>query len=143
MADPAFPKRGAVSGTRRLQLCALRPQLEAGFILLTLPVFSQTNPTGTISGKLTDQQSLPVAGATVTVESPALQASRSVLTSSNGDYVLPFLPPGDYTLKIELSGFNTNHTTGPDLAESDPDRERDHGGQHRDRDRHGGGPRRR
>jgi outer membrane receptor protein involved in Fe transport len=59
-----------------------------------------------VSGRITDQQALPVAGATVTVESPALQGTRSVMTSANGDFVVPFLPPGDYTLKIELTGFN-------------------------------------
>lgn len=73
---------------------------------LALPALSQTNPTGTISGKLTDQQALPLVGATVTAESPTLQGSRSVVTSANGDYVIPFLPPGDYTLKVDLAGFN-------------------------------------
>ncbi len=72
---------------------------------LALPAFSQTNPTGTISGKLTDQQALPVAGATVTAQSPALQGSRSAVSSANGDYVIPFLPPGDYAVIIELAGF--------------------------------------
>jgi outer membrane receptor for ferrienterochelin and colicin len=79
--------------------------LAAGLAIVALPAFSQTNPTGTISGRLTDQQGLAMAGASVTVDSPALQGSRSVVTSSNGDYVVPFLPPGDYKIKFELAGF--------------------------------------
>jgi len=71
------------------------------------PVLAQTNPTGTISGKATDQQGLAMPGVTVTVESPALQGVRTAITSTNGDYIIPFLPPGDYTVTFTLTGFNT------------------------------------
>ncbi len=73
--------------------------------LAALPVFSQTTPTGTISGRVSDQQGLAVPGATVTVQSPAMQGTRSQQTSSNGDYIFPLLPPGDYDLTFELAGF--------------------------------------
>ena len=71
------------------------------------PVLAQTNPTGTISGKAIDQQGLAMPGVTVTVESPALQGTRTAVTSANGDYIFPFLPPGDYTVTFSLTGFNT------------------------------------
>ena len=71
------------------------------------PVLAQTNPTGTISGKATDQQGLATPGVTVTVESPALQGVRTTVTSTNGDYIFPFLTPGDYTVTFTLTGFNT------------------------------------
>jgi hypothetical protein len=71
------------------------------------PVAAQGNPTGTISGRVTDPQGLPVPGVLVTVASPALQGVRTATTSSNGDYILPFLPPGEYEVKFELQGFNT------------------------------------
>jgi hypothetical protein len=75
--------------------------------LLALPAFPQTNPTGTLSGKVLDPQGLPVPGATVSADSPALQGIRSTTTSVNGDYIIPFLPPGDYVISVELSGFGT------------------------------------
>ena len=81
--------------------------LASALVLLALPAFSQTNPTGTISGKVVDQQSLAVPGAIVTVQSPALQGTRSATSSVNGDYIIPFLPPGDYTVTLEMSGFGT------------------------------------
>jgi hypothetical protein len=81
--------------------------LASALVLLALPAFSQTNPTGTISGKIVDQQSLAVPGAIVTVQSPALQGTRSATSSVNGDYIIPFLPPGDYTVTVEMSGFGT------------------------------------
>jgi hypothetical protein len=66
---------------------------------------AQGNPTGTISGHVVDPDGLPVPGATVTVASPALQGVRTVTTSTNGDYILPFLPAGDYEVTFELQGF--------------------------------------
>jgi hypothetical protein len=81
--------------------------LSGALALLALPAFPQTNPTGTISGKILDQQGLAVPGAVVSVESPVLQGTRSATTSTNGDYIIPFLPPGDYTVSVEMSGFGT------------------------------------
>lgn len=75
------------------------------------PLSAQTNPTGTISGKVVDTQGLAVPGVAVTASSPALQGTRSATTSANGDYILPFLPPGDYTVTFEVSGFSTVKST--------------------------------
>jgi outer membrane receptor for ferrienterochelin and colicin len=79
--------------------------IAAALLLVALPAFAQTNPTGTISGKVVDQQGLAVPGVVVTVQSSALQGARSATSSANGDFILPFLPPGDYTVTFELSGF--------------------------------------
>jgi hypothetical protein len=62
-------------------------------------------PTGTISGRVVDQSSAAVPGATVTATSPNLQGERTVVTSASGDYAIPLLPPGDYTVTFDLSGF--------------------------------------
>jgi outer membrane receptor for ferrienterochelin and colicin len=70
-----------------------------------LPAFTQGNPTGTISGQVTSQDKQPLPGVTVTATSPNLQGARSATTSANGDFILPLLPPGDYTVSFELSGF--------------------------------------
>src|SRR3954468_19977149 len=70
-------------------------------------VFAQGNPTGTISGHVADPDGLAVPGATVTAASPALQGVRTAVTSANGDYIIPFLPAGDYDVTFELQGFRT------------------------------------
>jgi hypothetical protein len=80
-------------------------------LLMAAPLAAQTNPTGTISGKVVDQQGLAVPGASVTAASPALQGTRSTTTSSNGDYILPFLPAGEYSVTFELPGFATVRRT--------------------------------
>src|SRR2546422_11003723 len=66
---------------------------------------AQVNPTGTISGHVADPDGLAVPGATVTAASPALQGVRTAVTSANGDYIIPFLPAGDYDVTFELQGF--------------------------------------
>jgi outer membrane receptor for ferrienterochelin and colicin len=64
-------------------------------------------PTGTIAGRVVDQSGGAVPGATVTATSPNLQGERTVVTSAYGDYAIPLLPPGDYTVTVELTGFQT------------------------------------
>lgn len=67
---------------------------------------AQSLPSSTITGKVTtDGAGLP--GVTVTVASPNLQGSRSTVTSDAGDYIMPLLPPGNYTVTFELSGMQT------------------------------------
>lgn len=79
----------------------------AAVLLAAATASAQTNPTGTLSGKISDPQGLAIPGVTVTAQSPALQGSRSAVSSANGDYILPFLPPGEYTVTFELTGFAT------------------------------------
>ena len=85
-------------GTRNL-LWAL------AFTVVATGAFAQGNPTGTISGQVTDPDSLALPGVSITVSSPVLQGLRTTVSSSNGDYLLTFLPPGDYTVTFELQGF--------------------------------------
>ena len=65
----------------------------------------QDRQTGTIGGATVDSQGLSLPGVTVTVRSRSLQGSRNAVTDVNGNYSLPQLPPGDYSLLFELSGF--------------------------------------
>src|SRR3954466_5021398 len=76
-------------------------------IAAATPLFAQGVQTGTIRGVVHDDQGLAIPGVTVSVASPALQAVRSTTTDSDGGYVFPTLPPGDYTVTFELSGFTT------------------------------------
>ena len=70
-------------------------------------LFAQGVQTGTIRGMVKDQQDLAVPGVTVTVTSPALQGPRSTVTDREGLFAVRALPPGDYQVKFELSGFAT------------------------------------
>jgi outer membrane receptor protein involved in Fe transport len=76
-------------------------------LLGTMPAFGQGNPTGGLQGRVVDPEGLALPGVTVTVASPALQGTRIVVTSANGDYIIPFLPPGLYVVTWEIAGFQT------------------------------------
>jgi len=56
--------------------------------------------TGNIEGRVLDDKGEPVAFANVVVSGPALQGSRGVMTTSEGYFAIPNLPPGTYTVKI-------------------------------------------
>jgi outer membrane receptor for ferrienterochelin and colicin len=60
---------------------------------------------GTISGRVADAQGGVLPGVTISVESPNLQGVRTAVTTESGDYVVPLLPSGSYTLTFELSSF--------------------------------------
>ena len=68
--------------------------------------FAQGVQTGTIRGTVKDAQGLAVPGATITATSPALQGERSTVSDATGQFTINALPPGTYTLKFTLSGFN-------------------------------------
>ncbi len=61
--------------------------------------------TGSIRGTVTDQQSLPVPGVTVTIQSPALQGVRSTVSAGDGSYSFLRLPPGRYEMAFEITSF--------------------------------------
>jgi hypothetical protein len=85
-------------------------------------VAGQGNPTGTISGHVTDPEGLAVPGVLITAASRVLQGVRTATTSANGDYIIPFLPAGDYEVTFELQGFQTVKRTnvGIKMAETLP-----------------------
>src|SRR5258708_18581042 len=101
---PGKPSAESIA-TRRRHMRMKIALLAGAFALLALPALPQTNPTGTISGKVSDQQGLALPGVAVTAQSPNLQGSRSVTTSTNGDYIIPFLHTGDYSVTFELPAF--------------------------------------
>jgi Carboxypeptidase regulatory-like domain len=64
-------------------------------------------PTGTISGHVVSADGLPLPGVEISLTGPALQGTRTTTTSGTGDYLVPLLPPGDYTLSFEIGDFQT------------------------------------
>ena len=62
---------------------------------------------GEITGRISDASSAVVATATVTVTNVNTNAVRTTLTNDDGDYSLPSMPPGFYSVKVEHQGFKT------------------------------------
>ncbi len=84
----------------------------AASVLLTA-VVADAQTTGSIRGKITDNQGDAIAGATVTVRSEALINGQRVTTSgANGGYSFPGLQVGEYTVRAELQGFQSQAIEG-------------------------------
>ena len=65
---------------------------------------AQETTSGSLTGEVTDAQGAPVPGATVSVVSG--QGTKTFTTDANGRFFAPFLTPGVYSVKIELTGFS-------------------------------------
>src|SRR5262245_37741448 len=68
---------------------------------------AQTATTGRIVGTISDQQSAVVPGVTVTAAGPQLQGLRTSITDAEGEFRFLALPPGTYSIRAELNGFQT------------------------------------
>jgi carboxypeptidase family protein len=70
---------------------------------LTLsPATPQELTSGTIAGRVADPAGKPISGALVIATSQS--GTRTATTEGNGNYILPFLRPGEYTVRVEASG---------------------------------------
>jgi outer membrane receptor protein involved in Fe transport len=85
----------------------LNPRLAVLSVLLLLlagSVLAQVaGTTSTITGTVINAGK-PLPGVTVSVTSPSLQGTRTVVTGEGGGYTFPALPPGNYTVVMELEG---------------------------------------
>jgi hypothetical protein len=63
--------------------------------------------TGSVAGRVVDTSDLALPGVTVEARADVLPAPRVAVTDGNGEYRLPALPPGNYTLTFTLSGMQT------------------------------------
>jgi hypothetical protein len=66
---------------------------------------------GSVRGRVLDQTGSPLAEAAVTIENAQTGFSRSLTTSEDGYYVVPNLPLGTYSVRIEKNGFDTERHT--------------------------------
>ena len=80
-------------------------------VLLPGTVLAQS-VTGRISGSVRDSSRAIVPGAAVTVTNVATQIVRTAETDRDGFYVVTNLPPGEYEVAVELTGFKTFLTRG-------------------------------
>ena len=97
-------RRRVAAGRTRRSLWLL---LAAACILLPRLAAAQ-GLTGALIGVVKDEQGGVLAGASVRIASPALIGGTAMLfTNEKGQLRFPALPPGPYSMSIELQGFAT------------------------------------
>src|ERR1700731_2396978 len=86
------------------------PMLSLLTLVFAATAFAQT--TASIQGSVSDQSGAAVVGAKVTVKNTALGIERTTQTSSTGSYEVPALPPGTYSVQVQIAGFETQLAKG-------------------------------
>jgi len=85
------------------------------FIAVVLMIFGSSCPVWAqynagIQGTVTDNSGAAVPNAKVTVTNQATNVSARATTSESGFYQVGQLPPGNYTVTVEATGFQKNQT---------------------------------
>ncbi len=76
-------------------------------IFIFKSLVSAQQPTTALTGIVTDQNGAVIPGGTVTATNKATNLIRTVVTNSEGVYVITNLPVGEYEVKVEAIGFKT------------------------------------
>ena len=79
-----------------------------GSLLLTISPLVFGQATGSFSGTVSDKTGSVISGATVRVTSQGTGAVREAKTDDTGHYLIPLVPIGTYTVRVESQGFQPN-----------------------------------
>ena len=83
-------------------------------LLFSSPCWAQA-AVGEITGSVTDPTGAAVANATIVITNNATDLQRTTTTNGDGIYSAPALPPGRYSVKVNMSGFKSDVRNGIDL----------------------------
>ncbi len=90
--------------TNRCSTLALLGLLAA---LVSAPAFAQGTTTSSISGIVVDSGGGAVPGATITATNNARGTTFTAVSSGTGDFTIPAITIGTYTVTVSLQGFKT------------------------------------
>ena len=88
------------------------------FVVTTMQLFGQS--TGTLTGTVTDASGVAITQANVTIKNDASGLSQSVVTNSSGGFVVSNLPPGTYTVGVEMTGYGPLTRENVQIAAGQP-----------------------
>ncbi len=86
-----------------LSVCSLFPAVLVAVLLAAPYAYAQSS---SLSGVVTDETGGVLPGVEITIVNEANGLQRTVISSDEGLYVFPQLPPGSYTLSAMQPGFN-------------------------------------
>lgn len=75
-------------------------------VISSVPALVFAQSTGTLSGTVTDPSGAVLPGAQITVRNLGTGLERVLQSNGAGQYVVPSLPPGDYSIRVTASGFS-------------------------------------
>jgi len=86
------------------------PLLTVALLIAACPLLSATTnaqSTAAIQGEVTDQNGALISGSTITVRGKAMGIDRTVITDSDGRYLVAALPVGTYRIEARARRFKT------------------------------------
>jgi hypothetical protein len=84
-------------------------------VLAEMPLHAQ-NLYGAITGNVSDPSGGLIVEAKIVITSATENSSRQTSSNESGDYNLPNLLPGQYTIQVTMAGFQTFQTTGINVS---------------------------
>src|SRR3954463_11514362 len=94
----------SVSGPSRVSGVVLTFAFALTFTFLCVPSASaQDSSTAAIRGTVADATGARIPGASVTAQRAATGFTRSVKADNAGAFALDFLPPGEYSVRVEAA----------------------------------------
>jgi hypothetical protein len=100
------PLQGVLTMKNRTANRILFLVIPCAFALCFSPVL-HGQAAGSFSGTVSDKSGSSISEATVTATSQRTNVSRDSKTDAAGHYLIPLLPVGIYTLRVEFAGFQT------------------------------------
>jgi carboxypeptidase family protein/TonB-dependent receptor-like protein len=82
-----------------------------GILLPAMSAFGQGG-VAEVNGSITDQTGSLLPGVTITLTQESTGLQRTVVTNESGRFVIAAVTPGQYAIRAELSGFQTQTRTG-------------------------------
>src|SRR5579862_3078351 len=76
----------------------------------------QGGASGTILGTVVDPSNGVIAGASVDVTNVGTNVTSHTVTTSSGDYTVPYLQPGTYEVTVQAAGFKKSVTANINLV---------------------------
>ena len=87
-------------------------------LLLTSALLAQ-DPRGTLTGRVTDTSDAAVPGVAVRARNVATGVTAAGRTNDSGQYAIPYLLPGKYSVQAELAGFKKYMRDGIEIRVND------------------------
>jgi len=88
-----------------------------GLFMCAAPILAQSD-TSSLSGTITDASGALLPNAKITVHNNATSAERSLTSNESGNFTFTNLPSGNYSIRAELTGFQTTNLTDVHLDPS-------------------------
>jgi hypothetical protein len=100
-------------GKEQFMTRAVRRLIVAGFLVLAVSalgapaIFAQGGAVSSLAGTVTDSSGGVIPGASVTVKNMGTAATSEAVTNTEGQFTVPALNAGRYSVSVTLSGFKT------------------------------------